>query len=229
MTKALLITVMDLKQKNTRVSYPIHHIDNIVKPVSKGGHANKIIFLTCDAYGVLPPVSKLTPEQAMYQYLSGYTAKVAGTELGITEPTSTFSACFGSPFLTVHPTQYADILGKKMDQFKADAYLVNTGWTGGAYGVGNRISLKNTRAIIDAILDGSIENSEFESFGRFKFQIPTSLPGVDADILNPRNTWSDETEYRAQAEKLANEFSNNFKKFTATESGKKLESFGPDV
>lgn len=217
------------KTENTRVSYPIHHIDNIVKPVSKGGHANKIIFLTCDAYGVLPPVSKLTPEQAMYQYLSGYTAKVAGTELGITEPTSTFSACFGSPFLTVHPTQYADILGKKMDQFKANAYLVNTGWTGGAYGVGNRISLKNTRAIIDAILDGSIENSEFESFGRFKFHIPTSLPGIDADILNPRNTWSDETEYRAQAEKLANEFSNNFKKFTATESGKKLESFGPDV
>lgn len=216
------------KTENTRVSYPINHIDNIVKPISKGGHANKIIFLTCDAYGVLPPVSKLTSDQAMYQYLSGYTAKVAGTELGITEPTATFSACFGSPFLTVHPTLYADILGKKMDEHNADAYLVNTGWSGGAYGVGNRINLPNTRAIIDAILDGSIESAEFVNFDVFNFQIPTALNNVDANILNPRDTWEDKAAYDAMREKLANQFKSNFKKFTNTDKGKQLEGVGPN-
>ena len=215
------------KTENTRVSYPIYHIDNIVKPKSKGRHASKIIFLTCDAYGVLPPVSKLNKEQAMYQYLSGYTAKVAGTELGVTEPTSTFSACFGSPFLTVHPTLYADILGQKMEEHQAEAYLVNTGWTGGAYGVGNRISLKETRAIIDAILDGSIEDAEFVNFDRFNFAIPTALPNVDSNILNPSNTWDDKNAYAEKANKLAAEFNSNFKKFDATESGKALVTAGP--
>ncbi len=217
------------KTQNTRVSYPIYHIDNIVKPKSKGNHANKIIFLTCDAYGVLPPVSKLTKQQAMYQYLSGYTAKVAGTELGVTEPTSTFSACFGSPFLTVHPTQYADILGSKMDEHNADAYLVNTGWTGGTYGKGHRISLKNTRAIIDAILDGSIENVEFSNFDIFNFQIPNSIPNVDASILNPQNTWKNKDAYKETALKLAKEFKENFNKFIATPSGKNLINHGPSL
>ena len=216
------------KTENTRVSYPIHHIDNIVKPKSKGGHANKVIFLTCDAYGVLPPVSKLSKEQAMYQYLSGYTAKVAGTELGITEPTSTFSACFGSPFLTVHPTKYADILGEKIEKHNADAYLVNTGWTGGSYGIGNRISLKNTRAIIDAILDGSIEDSEFETTKYFKLQIPKTLPNVNSEILNPRNAWKDKDAYQETAVKLAKEFKANFNKFIATDSGKAVQEFGPE-
>jgi phosphoenolpyruvate carboxykinase (ATP) len=216
------------KTENTRVSYPIYHIDNIVKPKSKGGHANKVIFLTCDAYGVLPPVSKLNKQQAMYQYLSGYTAKVAGTELGITEPTSTFSACFGSPFLTVHPTLYADILGDKIDEHNADAYLVNTGWTGGSYGIGNRISLKDTRAIIDAILDGSIENSEFDTTKYFKLQIPKSLPNVNSEILNPSNTWKDKDAYKTTAIKLANEFKTNFKKFISTDSGKAVQEFGPE-
>ena len=215
------------KTENTRVSYPIYHIDNIVKPVSKGGHANKIIFLTCDAYGVLPPVSKLSKEQAMYQYLSGYTAKVAGTELGITEPTATFSPCFGGPFLTVHPTQYADILGEKMDAHNADAYLVNTGWIGGAYGVGNRISLKNTRSIIDAILDGSIEDAEFETTQYFGVQIPTSLPNVDENVLNPAKSWDDKDAYAETAKKLVSLFQNNFEKYANTPSGAAVKEAGP--
>ena len=217
------------KTENTRVSYPIYHIDNIVKPVSKGGHANKIIFLTCDAYGVLPPVSRLTKEQAMYQYLSGYTAKVAGTELGVTEPTATFSACFGSPFLTVHPTMYAETLGQKMDEHNADAYLVNTGWTGGAYGVGNRISLKNTRAIIDAILDGSIEDAEFETTKYFGVEIPKTLANVDANILNPVNTWEDKEAYAETAKKLAKQFQENFVKFASTPSGAAVQQVGPTL
>ena len=218
------------KTENTRVSYPIEHIDNIVKPISKGGHANKIIFLTCDAYGVLPPVSKLNKEQAMYQYLSGYTAKVAGTELGVTEPTSTFSACFGQPFLTVHPTQYSEILGKKMEEHGAEAYLVNTGWNGGSYGVGKRISLKATRAIIDAILDGSINEANFSSFKVFNFEIPENLPNVPTDILNPENTWEDKIKYNETLTKLGSEFATNFKKFTTTENGKSLEiKAGPTI
>ena len=215
------------KTENTRVSYPIYHIDNIVKPVSKGGHANKIIFLTCDAYGVLPPVSKLSKNQAMYQYLSGYTAKVAGTELGVTEPTATFSACFGSPFLTVHPTQYAQILGDKMEAFNADAYLVNTGWTGGSYGVGSRISIKATRAIIDGILDGSIEDAEYKTSDVFGFQVPLSLPNFDNTLLDPRSTWEDKDAFDQTAEKLAVQFHENFKKFTGTPLGQQLEQYGP--
>ena len=217
------------KTENTRVSYPIYHIDNIVKPVSKGQHPNKIIFLTCDAYGVLPPVSKLTKEEAMYQYLSGYTAKVAGTELGVTEPTATFSACFGAPFLLLHPTKYAEILGQRMEEHGSQAYLVNTGWTGGAYGVGNRISLKNTRAIIDAILDGSIENATFETSATFKFDIPTTIPNVDSSILNPANAWSDRDAYTQSAKKLAGLFVNNFKKFEDTAQGKELAKLGPSL
>lgn len=218
------------KTENTRVSYPIYHIDNIVKPVSKGGHPNKIIFLTCDAYGVLPPVSILTKDQAMYQYLSGYTAKVAGTELGVTEPTATFSACFGQPFLTLHPTKYAEILGKKMDKHQAKAYLVNTGWCGGGYGVGNRISIKNTRAIIDAILDGSIDNVETEQTAVFKLIIPTSLPGIDdSSILRPRNSWKDKEAFDVAARKLGSMFINNFNRFTSTEIGSSLVNAGPSV
>ena len=200
------------KTENTRVSYPIYHIDHIVQPKSKGRHANKIIFLTCDAYGVLPPVSKLNRDQAMYQYLSGYTAKVAGTELGVTEPTATFSACFGSPFLTLHPTVYAEILGQKMDDHSADAYLVNTGWTGGAYGVGSRISIKNTRSIIDAILDGSIEGVNYTESHVFGFLVPTEVPNVDSAILDPKHTWEDKSAYDVNAQKkLAAQFKENLK------------------
>ena len=215
------------KTENTRVSYPIYHIDNIVKPVSKGKHANKVIFLTCDAYGVLPPVSRLNKDQAMYQYLSGYTAKVAGTELGVTEPTATFSACFGSPFLTVHPTEYAKILGEKIEAHDAQAYLVNTGWTGGSYGVGHRISIKATRSIIDGILDGSIEDAEYKTSDVFGFQVPLSLPNFDNSLLDPRSTWEDKAAFDQTAEKLARQFKDNFKKFTNTDLGQQLESFGP--
>jgi phosphoenolpyruvate carboxykinase (ATP) len=212
------------KTENTRVSYPIYHIDNIVKPVSKGKHANKIIFLTCDAYGVLPPVSKLNKDQAMYQYLSGYTAKVAGTELGVKEPTSTFSTCFGAPFLLVNPTQYAEILGKKMDEHHSEAYLVNTGWSGGGYGVGKRMNLKITRALIDAILDGSIEKTQFESMPIFGFQIPTQLANIPNDILNPRNAWQDKAAYDEALKKLAGQFDKNFQKFVGTAEGQRLSN-----
>ena len=215
------------KTENTRVSYPIEHINNIVKPVSKGEHPKRIIFLTCDAYGVLPPVSILTKEQAMYQYLSGYTAKVAGTELGVTEPTATFSSCFGAPFLLLHPTQYADILGEKMDTHGATAYLVNTGWSGGGYGVGSRISLPNTRAIIDAILDGSIDSAGTETLAPFQFNVPTALSGVESEILNPRNVWADKDAYDETATKLAGMFRTNFERFTDTDLGASLVDAGP--
>ncbi len=215
------------KTENTRVSYPIYHIENIVKPISSAGHPKTIIFLTCDAFGVLPPVAKLTPEQAEYQYLSGYTAKVAGTEIGVKEPTATFSPCFGGPFLSVHPTVYSDILSRKMKQHGSRAYLVNTGWTSGSYGVGHRMSIKDTRKIIDAILDGSIENSEFETFPQFQFQIPKSVLGVDPQILNPRNTWNNKIDYDKTLSRLAEMFIDNFEKFTDVSAGKKLSEFGP--
>lgn len=215
------------KTENTRVSYPIYHIDNIVKPISKAGHPTKIIFLTCDAYGVLPPVSKLSIEQAMYQFLSGYTAKVAGTELGVKEPTAVFSSCFGQPFLLLHPTKYAEILGKKMLEHGASAYLVNTGWTGGGYGKGHRISIKDTRAIIDAVLDGSIDHAPLRKDEIFGFEIPQALHDVDSHILNPRNTWTDKAAYDAQYQQLAEMFVNNFKKFTNNDLGKKYEQYGP--
>jgi phosphoenolpyruvate carboxykinase (ATP) len=217
------------KTENTRVSYPLDHIENIVKPISKGGHPAKIIFLACDAYGVLPPVSKLTKDQAMYHYLSGYTAKVAGTELGVKEPSATFSACFGKAFLTLHPTLYADILAQKMQEHKASAYLLNTGWIAGPYGIGYRIPLKDNRLAIDAILDGSLDQADFDIMPFFGLSIPRSVKGMDSNILNPRNLWVDKAAYDAQAIKLARMFIDNFKNFTDTAQGKVLVAAGPQI
>ena len=213
------------KTENTRVSYPIHHIDNIVKPVSRAGHAKKVIFLTADAFGVLPPVAKLTPEQTEYYFLSGFTAKLAGTERGITEPTPTFSSCFGAAFLSLHPTQYAEVLHKRMEAAGAEAYLVNTGWNG----TGKRISIKATRAIIDAILDGSIDDAETEIVPLFNLEVPKVLAGVEGDILDPRNTYEDVNVWNDKAEDLAKRFVNNFEKFTDTDNGKKLVAAGPQL
>jgi len=213
------------KTENTRVSYPIYHIDNIVKPVSRAGHASRVIFLTADAFGVLPPVSKLTPEQAEYYFLSGFTAKLAGTERGITEPTPTFSACFGKAFLSLHPTKYAEVLYNKMNQFGSNAYLVNTGWDGS----GKRISIKATRAIIDAILDGSIDSAESATIPVFNLSVPTSLPAVDAAILDPRNSYADASEWDSRAIKLASLFIDNFAQYTDTDGGRKLVSAGPTL
>lgn len=213
------------RTENTRVSYPIYHIENIVKPVSKAGHAKKVIFLTADAFGVLPPVSRLTPDQAQYHFLSGFTAKLAGTERGITEPTPAFSSCFGAAFLSLHPTQYAEVLVKRMEASGATAYLVNTGWNG----TGKRISLKDTRAIIDAILDGSIADAEGATLPIFNLDIPTALPGVDTSILDPRNTYADAAEWTEKAEKLAGLFIDNFVKFTDTDEGAALVSAGPKL
>jgi len=213
------------KTENTRVSYPIYHIDNIVKPVSRAGHASRVIFLTADAFGVLPPVSRLSPEQAQYYFLSGFTAKLAGTERGITEPTPTFSACFGKAFLSLHPTRYAEVLNRKMDQFGSHAYLVNTGWDGS----GNRISIKATRAIIDAILDGSIDSADCSTLPIFNLTIPRALPAVDSAILDPRNSYADSGEWDAKATRLAGLFIENFEQYTDTESGKSLVSAGPQL
>ncbi|MGL6026133.1 MAG: phosphoenolpyruvate carboxykinase (ATP) [Vibrio sp.] len=213
------------KTENTRVSYPIYHIDNIVKPVSKGGHANKVIFLSADAFGVLPPVSKLTPEQTKYHFLSGFTAKLAGTERGITEPTPTFSACFGAAFLTLHPTKYAEVLVKRMEESGAEAYLVNTGWNGS----GKRISIKDTRGIIDAILDGSIEQAETKHIPIFNLEVPTSLPGVDRMILDPRDTYVDPLQWESKAKDLAARFINNFDKYTDNAEGQSLVAAGPQL
>lgn len=217
------------KTENTRVSYPLYHIENIVKPVSKGGHPNCVIFLACDAFGILPPVAKLTHEQAMYQYLSGYTAKVAGTELGVNEPQATFSSCYGAAFLALHPTRYADILGQKMAQHGTKAYLVNTGWVGGPYGVGERMDITATRAIIDAILDGSVEQAEFTVMPVFNMETPKSLPTVDSKVLNPRESWDDKAAYDESLKKLAAMFQKNFKKYTDTESGVAIEAHGPQL
>ena len=209
--------------ENTRVSYPIYHIQNIVKPISKAGHANKVIFLSADAFGVLPPVSILTPEQTQYYFLSGFTAKLAGTERGITEPTPTFSACFGAAFLSLHPTKYGEELVKKMKMVGAKAYLVNTGWNG----TGKRISIKDTRAIIDAILDGSIDKAPTKTMPYFNFLVPTELPGVDSGILDPRDTYRDAKEWDEKARDLAHRFITNFHKFTGNDLGKKLVDAGP--
>ena len=211
--------------QNTRVSYPINHIHNIVKPVSKAGHATKVIFLTADAFGVMPPVSKLTPEQTKYYFLSGFTAKLAGTERGVTEPQPTFSACFGKAFLSLHPTQYGQELVKKMEQHQAKAYMVNTGWNG----TGKRISIKDTRAIIDAILDGSIEKAETKMVPMFNFEIPTALHDVDATILDPRNTYADASEWNTKAEDLAARFIKNFAQYTDNTEGQNLVKAGPQL
>ena len=215
------------KTENTRVSYPINHIKNIVKPISKGTHPKKIIFLTADAFGIFPPVAKLTNDQAMYYFLSGYTAKLAGTERGVKEPIPVFSSAFGAAFLTLHPTVYAKELSKKMIEYGSTAYLVNTGWTGGAYGIGNRIDLKSTRNIIKAILNGSIDDAYYKELPTFGLQIPDKVEGVDSKILNPRNTWKYESVYVKQAQILANKFINNFENFTDTDEGKRLVSAGP--
>ena len=211
--------------ENTRVSYPIHHIENIVKPISKGPHAKQVIFLSADAFGVLPPVSILNPEQAQYYFLSGFTAKLAGTERGITEPTPTFSACFGAAFLSLHPTKYAEELVKKMKMTGAKAYLVNTGWNG----TGKRISIRDTRGIIDAILDGSIEKAPTKTIPYFDFVVPTELPGVDPKILDPRDTYECACQWEEKAKDLAGRFIKNFSKFTGNEAGKALVAAGPKL
>ncbi|KSV57585.1 phosphoenolpyruvate carboxykinase (ATP) [Acetivibrio ethanolgignens] len=209
--------------ENTRVSYPINHIDNIVRPVSSAPAAKNVIFLSADAFGVLPPVSVLTPEQTEYYFLSGFTAKLAGTERGITEPTPTFSACFGQAFLELHPTKYAEELVRKMKESGAKAYLVNTGWNG----TGKRISIKDTRGIIDAILNGDINNAPTKTIPHFNFEVPTELPGVDSNILDPRDTYADASEWEAKAQDLAGRFIKNFAKYEGNELGKALVAAGP--
>ena len=214
--------------ENTRVSYPIEHIEKIVKNVNKksaGPAAENVIFLSADAFGVLPPVSILTPEQTQYYFLSGFTAKLAGTERGITEPTPTFSACFGQAFLELHPTKYAEELVKRMEKSGAKAYLVNTGWNG----TGKRITIKDTRGIIDAILGGDIKNAPTKTIPYFNFEVPTELPGVDSGILDPRDTYADASEWDAKAKDLAERFVKNFKKYTSNEAGKKLVEAGPTI
>lgn len=198
--------------ENTRVSYPLKHINNAVSP-SIGGHPKNIFFLTCDAYGILPPISKLSTAQAMYHFISGYTAKVAGTEAGVTEPKATFSACFGAPFLPLHPTKYAEMLGSRIDAYKPNIWLVNTGWTGGSYGTGNRMKLKYTRAMITAALNGALEKMSYSQDAIFGLQFPNECPDVPSEVLNPRNTWSDPNEYDEQASKLADLFNTNFEKY----------------
>lgn len=216
------------KTENTRVSYPIFHIINHESTLM-ASHPKNIIFLTADAFGVLPPVAKLTKEQAMYYFLSGYTAKVAGTERGITEPVATFSACFGEPFMPLHPTVYAKILGEKIKRHNVNVYLVNTGWSGGKYGVGKRMSIKATRTCVNAILDGSINECEFENFDKFNILIPKSLKGVETKLLNPINTWADKDEFIATRAKLANMFVENFKRYEDVEDGVKFAKAGPNI
>jgi phosphoenolpyruvate carboxykinase (ATP) len=211
--------------QNTRVSYPIYHIDNIVKPVSKAGHAHKVIFLTADAFGVLPPVAKLTKDQTKYHFLSGFTAKLAGTERGVTTPQPTFSACFGAAFLSLHPTKYGEELVKKMEKHGAEAYLVNTGWNG----TGKRISIKDTRGSITAILDGSIEVAPTKNLPVFNLEIPTELKGVATEILDPRDTYTNVADWNEKAVDLAGRFIKNFVKYTDNEEGKALVAAGPQV
>ncbi|MGI9318246.1 MAG: phosphoenolpyruvate carboxykinase (ATP) [bacterium] len=213
------------KTENARVSYPIYHINNIVQPVSRAGHAKKVVFLSADAFGVLPPVSILTPEQTKYHFLSGFTAKLAGTERGIDEPTPTFSACFGAAFLSLHPTRYAEVLVRRMQAAGAQAYLVNTGWNGS----GDRISIQDTRGIIDAILNNAIDLAETKTIPHFHLTIPTSLPGVDADILDPRDTYPDTEIWEQKARKLADLFIENFKQYQDNEEGKALALAGPTL
>ena len=216
------------KTENTRVSYPIYHIKNHEKTL-KAPHPQNIIFLSADAFGILPPVSKLTKEQAMYYFLSGYTARIPGTERGITEPKSTFSACFGEPFMPHHPTVYAKLLSEKIDKYKVSAYLVNTGWMGGSYGVGKRMSIKATRACVNAILDGSIKDCEFENFEVFNLAIPRALDGVETQLLNPINAWADKEAYKEARKELAQRFIKNFKRYEDVPDGVKFSKFGPDL
>ncbi|MBT4187137.1 MAG: phosphoenolpyruvate carboxykinase (ATP), partial [Gemmatimonadales bacterium] len=211
--------------ENTRASYPIHYIPNAVLP-SRGGHPKNVVFLTADAFGVLPPISRLTPEQAMYHFLSGYTAKVAGTERGVTEPQATFSACFGGPFLPRHPGVYAKMLGEKLREHGAKVWLVNTGWSGGGYGVGSRMKLAHTRAMVNAAIAGDLEGAEFVTDEVFGLDVPTAVPGVPSEVLSPRSTWTDGEAYDASATKLAEMFKANFEKF-ADQVGDEVKAAGP--
>ncbi len=217
------------KTENTRVSYPIYHINNIVKPVSRGTHPSKVIFLSADAFGVLPPVSVLNREQTMYYFLSGYTAKLAGTERGVVTPQPTFSSCFGAAFLMLHPTKYAEELAKKLTEHNATAYLVNTGWTGGGYGVGKRFSLKDTRTIISAILNNELVNCETTLVKPFNLFVPKHINGLDDSLLNPENAWADKKAYKESADQLASFFIKNFENFSDTEQGKALIAAGPSL
>jgi phosphoenolpyruvate carboxykinase (ATP) len=210
---------------NTRVSYPIHHIDNIVRPVSKAGHAKHVLFLTADAFGVLPPVSILDDAATQYHFLSGFTAKMAGMERGMTEHQPTFSACFGAAFLTLHPTKYAEVLNKRMHDAGAKAYLINTGWNG----QGKRISLANTRALINAIFDGELDEAETEILPIFNLQMPKALAGLDSRVLDPRSSYDDPAEWEKRARHLGGLFVDNFKKFTDNDAGKVLVAAGPQI
>lgn len=216
------------KTENTRVSYPIEHIENHKKDLM-AGHPKNIIFLTADAFGVLPPVSKLSKEQAMYYFLSGYTAKVAGTERGITEPVATFSACFGEAFLPLHPTVYAKLLGEKIDKHNVNVYLVNTGWSGGPYGVGKRMSIKDTRACINAVLDGTINQSEFRTTNTFRLDVPCTLGDVDPKVLFPKDCWPDPKEFEVARDRLAQMFIDNFKKYQNEDSEFDYSAAGPKI
>jgi phosphoenolpyruvate carboxykinase (ATP) len=207
----------DTITENTRATYPVEHIDNCVIP-GVGGHPRNIVFLAADAFGVLPPIARLTPAQAMFHFLSGYTAKLAGTEAGVTEPTATFSACFGAPFLPLHPTRYARMLGEKMREHNASVYLVNTGWSGGRYGVGRRMPIQNTRAMVTAALTGALAKVEYSPDPVFGIAVPKSCPGVPSDVLTPRNAWADKAAYDAAAKQLATLFVKNFEKYKAEAS-----------
>ncbi len=202
------------KTENTRAAYPVEFIDNAVIP-GFGGHPKNVVFLTADAFGVLPPVSKLTPEQAMFHFMSGYTAKVAGTEAGVTEPQATFSTCFGAPFMPLPPKVYAEMLGRRLREHNAQCWLVNTGWQGGPYGVGKRMSLPYTRAMVNALVEGKLANVEFEVEPSFGFSIPKSCPGVPPELLSPRNSWKDKAAYDRMAADLAARFAKNFEQFDA--------------
>jgi len=215
----------DSLTENTRAAYPLTHLPNIV-PDKMGGHPKNVIFLTCDAFGVLPPIAKLTPEQAMYHFISGYTAKVAGTEKGVTEPSATFSACFGAPFMVLPPSHYAELLAERVRTHGSDCWLVNTGWTGGPYGVGNRMPIKVTRTLLNAALDGSLKHAEYRTDPVFGIGVPTSVPGVPSEILDPRGTWSDGAAYDAKARELAVLFHANFEEFAA-DSSEAIRDAGP--
>ncbi|MCY7330965.1 MAG: phosphoenolpyruvate carboxykinase (ATP) [Saprospiraceae bacterium] len=214
--------------ENTRVSYPIYHIDNAVIPSRAEGDPKNIFFLSCDAFGVLPPISRLTPGQAMYLFISGYTAKVAGTEMGIKEPKTTFSACFGAPFLPLHPAKYADLLGRKLHSSQANVWLINTGWSGGSYGTGSRMKLAYTRAMITAALRGELDDVQYEKQPVFGLAMPASCPDVPTELLNPRNTWADKEAYDQKVQELAGEFIENFKKYEDQASAE-VKAAGPQV
>jgi phosphoenolpyruvate carboxykinase (ATP) len=211
--------------ENTRSSYPLSHLSR-VQPAGKGGHPNNVVFLTADAFGVLPPVARLTPAQASYYFISGYTAKVAGTEMGVKEPTAAFSTCFGAPFMPLHPTDYGTLLAEKIRKHNCSVWLVNTGWMGGAYGTGKRISLKATRAILHAIQNGSLDTVNFRKDSNFGFDVPTTCPNVESELLDPSKLWKNAADYTAQAKILVSKFKDNFKQYAGKVS-KEITTAGP--